>query len=371
MSTPFIMKFTKLHIQNFQSHRDTTISFTDGLNIIVGPTDSGKSAIVRALRKLVRDEPMGKAFISKWSKDMDLSLTFEIDGDEYVVRRKVTPSKNIYCLDTEEFGGFGKTIPQEIQNALDMKLIELETGDILDLSFTDQHDSPFMVAKGQAGNRSKILGRIAGLSVLDSAIARINSDIRASNSEIKHKDEARDILQSVIDDWPGLWRETTIIDDLAPRIEAVKRLTVKHSDISKIALKFTDKDEECAAYEARFSKLPEISEDYRNLIPRVITYNHVRKVARKLHTCETEIQRFNSLKIPEIIVDFEGIKKRQLRLNKLQTMLNKVQGVVKTAADIDEVGITSRLEKHITEHTAILAELGICPTCEQPIGECQ
>jgi DNA repair ATPase RecN len=48
-------------IQNFEAHEDTTIHFTDGMNSIVGLSNSGKSAIIRALMVVVDNE---------WSKEM-------------------------------------------------------------------------------------------------------------------------------------------------------------------------------------------------------------------------------------------------------------------------------------------------------------
>ena len=48
-------------IQNFEAHEDTTIHFMDGMNSIVGLSNSGKSAIIRALMVVVDNE---------WSKEM-------------------------------------------------------------------------------------------------------------------------------------------------------------------------------------------------------------------------------------------------------------------------------------------------------------
>ena len=319
-ASPFIMKFNKLHIQNFQSHKDTVITFSSGLNIIIGPTDTGKSAILRALRKLIRDEPSGKAFISKWSKDMTITLTFERDTIEYTVCRRITPSKNLYSLDTEEYGGFGKTIPEEIQNTLDMALVELETGEELDLHFADQHEPPFMISKGQAGTRSKLLGRIAGLHVLDRAIMRVNSDIRAENSSLKHKDKERETLQYALEDWPDLWHELELIDTLAERIHTVKIDQTRYDKITKIHEKLL----------------------------------HIRDKAKEVP-------------LPEIKADFEGIKDRIIHLNKLGEVFTKLTNIVKDASIIDEKLIISQLKECSQEHTSILKELGICPTCKKPI----
>ena len=57
------MKYKKyLHLINFQSHLNTVIELHPGLNILVGESDQGKTAIIRALRWLFYNEPRGTGF---------------------------------------------------------------------------------------------------------------------------------------------------------------------------------------------------------------------------------------------------------------------------------------------------------------------
>lgn len=317
------MKITKFHIQNFQSHKDTTIDFTNGLNILVGSTNTGKSAVLRALRKLIRDEPSGKVFISKWATDMNLELQFEHRGNSYKIIRKLTQTKNLYYLDDEEFGGFGKTIPQEVQDALDTELVELENGDVIDLHFSDQHDLPFMVAKGSAGTRSKLLGKVAGLHVLDRAISRINSDIRAENSKYKHSIDTRDDLQAEVDDFPDLWQEHTLIErlnkqftDLCTKREQLQRLTIASNEL-----------------------------DY-----------YTEAIDRIAHT-----------DLSHIVVDLKSIQSKMKTRIRLNTLCKELSKLASEAARIKSANIDERLASCIEEHTTILNTLGICPTCKQSI----
>jgi len=53
-----------LEIENFQSHELTKLDLHKGLNVIVGPSDQGKSALIRALRWLCYNEPKGTDFFS-------------------------------------------------------------------------------------------------------------------------------------------------------------------------------------------------------------------------------------------------------------------------------------------------------------------
>lgn len=57
----------KLRIQNFQAHKDTTIEF-DCITTIVGPSDIGKSAVLRALKWVAKNEPKGTSFVRDGDK---------------------------------------------------------------------------------------------------------------------------------------------------------------------------------------------------------------------------------------------------------------------------------------------------------------
>ena len=58
-----MISITKLTLENFQSHKYTVINFDEGLNSIVGATDSGKTAIFRALKWALYNDPSGDYFI--------------------------------------------------------------------------------------------------------------------------------------------------------------------------------------------------------------------------------------------------------------------------------------------------------------------
>ena len=50
----------EINIKNFQSHDNTNLILDSGVNVIVGSSDSGKSAIIRALRWVTSCVPRGE-----------------------------------------------------------------------------------------------------------------------------------------------------------------------------------------------------------------------------------------------------------------------------------------------------------------------
>ena len=60
----------KIILENFQSHKYSELEFVEGLNAIIGSTDSGKTAIFRAIKWALYNEPQGDYFVR--------------EGEEYV-----------------------------------------------------------------------------------------------------------------------------------------------------------------------------------------------------------------------------------------------------------------------------------------------
>ena len=66
-----------LSIENFQSHEHSFLEFSKGINVITGSSDSGKTAILRALYWIIWNRPQGDSFKSWWGGDTKCSLVID------------------------------------------------------------------------------------------------------------------------------------------------------------------------------------------------------------------------------------------------------------------------------------------------------
>lgn len=177
--------FKRLVIENFQSHRHTTIDFSDGLNVFVGPSDSGKSAILRAIRWVLFNVPRGSDYIRTGAKECRVSLTFT-DGTEVVRVRSSSVNRYILRKPGEEeqiFEGFGNTVPQEIVDVHRIEPIRLDQKELY-VHFGTQLESPFLLFESNQ-NKAKTIGRISGAHLIDNALKKASSDRQQLNAEIK------------------------------------------------------------------------------------------------------------------------------------------------------------------------------------------
>lgn len=169
-----------LTISKFQPHGLLRIELGPTITSIVGPTDAGKSSILRALWWNMTNEPKGDAFIKDGEKDVLVCLNFE----GHQVDRYRSASENIYRLDGQEFKAFGNDVPPDVAAALNVGPI----------NFQGQHDAPFWFSE-TAGEVSRQLNQIVDLGAIDSALSAIDSTIRKARSAVEVISERRDELK--------------------------------------------------------------------------------------------------------------------------------------------------------------------------------
>ncbi len=165
-----------LKISNFQSHKDTLLQFHKGVNVIVGGSDSGKTAILRALRWLTKNRPNGDDFRSHWGGE---SLV-EINTDDKFIITRSKDKENLYIINNAKWDeakvlkAFGTKVPEEIQKALNIDDVNLQS----------QFDSPFLISS-TPGEVAGYFNQIAHLERIDSSISYVNSKITTLTSQHK------------------------------------------------------------------------------------------------------------------------------------------------------------------------------------------
>jgi len=164
---------TELDIYNFQSWEEGHFVFHPGVNVIVGDSDMGKSAMLRSIRWVIWNRPSGNTVKSWWGGPTSVEL---VTPEGIVIRTK--DKEDTYTLgiagkkDTK-FKAFGLSVPPEISELLD----------IGEVNFQKQIDQPFLLSQ-TPGERAIYFNRIAKLDKIDIGLTNINSWIRDLTSTI-------------------------------------------------------------------------------------------------------------------------------------------------------------------------------------------
>lgn len=159
-----------VHIKNFESHKDTNIEFSPGVNVFIGLSDNGKSGILRDLYWTIRNRPLGDNFRT-WETDITES---RVVLDNNIVLRTKGDSTNTYHLNDAELAAFGNNPPEEIIDAFNLN----------DINIQEQSDPIFLVSSSP-GDVAKHFNKIAGLFKIDTSIKEANRSVKETNSEIK------------------------------------------------------------------------------------------------------------------------------------------------------------------------------------------
>jgi len=244
-------------VENFQSHANTVVDLSPGVNVVIGPSDSGKTALVRSLRWLFFNLPVGEEFRSTWGGDSRVEALFS-DGKVY---RAKTNSENIYGLNGEEFKAFGRGVPEPVSEFLNVSRINL----------LGQYDPPFMIG-WTPGERGEFINRIANFEAIDRGIKVANqvlrterSDIKSLKAELQRTEEDRAGLPDI----EGMEEGLEALEEKSRQLQAAVSRKVDLADLVaelEKAAKGLDRFSTILSHEAPITRLLELEKQHEDLV---------------------------------------------------------------------------------------------------------
>ena len=130
----------RIELHNFMSHADSVLELAGGLTVLVGPNNSGKSAVVEALRILCSND---RSQYAVRHGELECSVVVETDDGHRVEWRRRRDSVS-YSIDGEEFDRLGGRVPEELHRVLRLPSVDAE-GNRFDLHFGDQKAPIFLL----------------------------------------------------------------------------------------------------------------------------------------------------------------------------------------------------------------------------------
>lgn len=308
---------SSIEVRNFQSLSHVAVELAP-FTVIVGPSDSGKSAFTRAVRTLTSNQ-RGNAFISHGEKVTTIKAT--TDRGVVMLQRGKAASENKYVVIPEgdvaqqtEYTKLNGDTPPEVS-----QFIGIAAKD--PINYAGQFDKPYLL-DDSGGEVARVLGALTNVSVIFEAARESNRRKLAASSTLKTRANDIEVIRNKISDYRPLKQQRAAVEQAEGHIEKARELKRQ-------------------------------IERLRQLIT-VITQ------ARQI------ITTYGPLAEAEIPTT-EGIEKAHKR----------VQQLTQTIADIREAASSKRAaEATVAESNAsmvtlheryidILTEAGTCPTCGQ------
>lgn len=369
------MKLLALEIGNFQSHRVSSLGFSPGLNIIVGSTNSGKSSIVRALKKVFQDFPRGLEFITHTKEECKLQLSLENHDvvTRYIKVRNENLSHNEFSLNGTQFFNFGSAIPIEIRQVLCNLNAEI-TEELGDVRFGNQLDPPFLLSLTPSG-RARALSQISGVDILDKGAKIANQKVRTATREGERCAEEIGQLETQLiwfvqlPQWEEqlqqskhLFRKVTELQTVREKLSlVVERLRVTNriiADVERVQF------EDCPMLQMK-DQLQKLDATFNHQKYLWKTLDRLQSLNLQLSALRNSVLLFDRYDFTTLLSELEKKWKSWRTILNIYTSFRTMAqafteggGKLKTAAD--------SLKQSVQELQTFKAALKVCPICERP-----
>ena len=336
---------SKIELRGFQVHKDFALDLGPGVTTIIGPSDVGKSSVLRAIKWLARNEPSGDSFIRWGGKNARVRMTL---SDGTVIRRTKGGAGNIYWKDKRKFVAFGNAVPPEIEAALK----------IGPENFQGQYDRPFWIGE-TAGEISRQLNRVVSLGMIDYTLKELSVSYRRTVTEV-------DIIEERLQEWckqKERWEFAHKMDGDLCQVEACEE---QRAEVAKKILSLAEA--KTAGWLAR--------RDIRDSAEVAAEGSGVLEIADEWDTCQDEAATLRRL-LNRGREQAEILKQPTPDLDDLRMLRVEARGAEQDAWALGALLENVRnAEKECTELDSQVSRLGIklrkelgdvCPLCNQSI----
>jgi DNA repair ATPase RecN len=213
---------SRISIRNYQSLYDVDLELAP-LTVIVGPSNVGKSAFVRAVTMLCSNA-RGTSFISHGQQLT--TITAVTDHGTIVLRRGAKPNDNEYVLvdgqSQRHFKKLGGEVPIEVSQFLGIDAKD-------PMNFAAQLDTPFLLSNSSS-EVARVLGALTNVHVVFEGAREANRRKLGSAASLRVKsadlEQARERLESI-----RQLRQRREALELANKILETSRTTAKRLEL--------------------------------------------------------------------------------------------------------------------------------------------
>lgn len=339
-----------MEILNFQTHKDLKIEFGETITSIVGPSDRGKSSILRALIWCLTNRPGGDSFIRYGANGCSVSLFI---GDDKIERVK-SQKQNSYFLNGKEFKAIRTDIPPEISRILNVDENNIQ----------QQHDPVFWFSN-TAGDVGKRLNQIVNLDIIDFTLGRIQSQQKETKTELQ-------VLLSLLEEQQGILKDSEKIENLFSIVEKIEMMETEFQKKKTLCSKlgFTTEnliefDRKLAAGDIWEKSQKELDTLCGFYISKGLDQEKLQKIVFNIEEFEKQLE----FEIPDILfLVIEKVEKMDMEIKEKRKIYRKLSNLLEELEDLEK-----RLSKE--EIAAEQAELefhqilkdNVCPLCGKGI----
>ena len=389
-----------LSVKDFQIIKSANLSFLPGLNCLIGQSNNGKSALMRAAKSCIYNEP-GTTSVRLGCNNFAVGL--QMNGHTVILQKG---SNSLYKIDGEVYGKIGRTQLEEVAKALGIKQLNIN-GSNEEINFWDQMEKPFLldrsetelfrfiVDSGKDNNVTTALKSITqdrqqitkDITLTEGKLNQIEVNLKTQEEVLKDVDKKLDACNKVIELGPKIKRVKEITDlknkalsdgqqlskallvksnldslfnKVNTSLELINTNTRKTTLIADLMSNINQNTKLIDELETKVSKMSTIDDsELKNMLDK---YNLLTSLVSKTRSTQDLILELNNKQYPSISDDFikkvEDFKNLSLLLNSINS---KQEDINKEEDLLDNIIL------ELEEVNKEINDIGICPTCGQPM----
>jgi len=368
------MYLKNLKIINFQAHPELEINFVNGVNVIYGDSETGKSCIKHAIEFLCHHDTFkGQRRIGT----KKTSVKGEFDNG-IIVERIISASINRYILtkDGKEniFDSVGKDAPDEIKEVIGIYPITVDKEEIY-LNSQSQVGLPFLFDKSPSF-RMKLFNKLTGNDVLDKLFGQFNKDILRIKRGYREETERFEIRAKDLKIKQTEKEKAEALHvRLKKRVSNVRFLYEKYSKLLELKTlkKANDEHIEEIKFKLKNLKVPQAI-DIKQLGEKINRYEQIKTLKNSYEKVVTGLMKvrgqLKAIRVPEI--NLGSLSDKINRLDALKSAKENLANANKKCFTIkdDLKKLEMILCKKKEEYKELLKEAKIlCPNCKHDITE--
>lgn len=390
-------------IKNFQIIESATLNFEKGLNCIIGPSNNGKSAIFRAIKSLIYNEP-GTDRIRKGANSYAVGM--QINNNIVLFQKGLKES--LYKINGVVYEKPGRVQLEEVAEATGIKELNLN-GKNEQLNFWYQMEKPFLLDRSETDlfrfivdsgkdNRTTLAlkdmvsdkqAKGTELNLLEGRIAQLDADLESYARQLDNSEYKLSVCNKIIEFGPliGRLNEMTrligIIKECKEQMSRVNsELELYNRVLESLHNSFGLLEESMAktkVYETILNNIEDygsrlnsinteldavdkyLNSRYADKIERVLklelVYLRLSGLRKEIVNLDNQIERYNQYKgIDESVI--KKLVDMDMLITKFKLMKNSYNNI---EADLNNY--TTELEKTREE----LKSFKVCPLCNRPL----
>ena len=386
--------------KDFQIIKSASLTFQPGLNAIIGQSNNGKTALFRAAKACIYNEPGTTSVRNGCSQ---YAVGIQMNGHTVICQKG---QSNVYKIDGKLFQKIGRTQLPEVAGALGIRELNLN-GSNEQLNFWDQMEKPFLldrsetelfrfiVDSGKDNNVTTALKTITqdrqqitkDITLTEGKIRAIEDNIARQEEELKDSDKKLEVYSRVIELGPKIKRVqdltnlkskslldgqnlsaalTTrgtidaILSKVETKLEVIKQSSRKLELLGNLQTKIGSTQSSIDSLQETLNKISHL--EVPDLNEKLNKYKLLSELISKSRSTSDLISELSSKQFPTLSEDFGQKAQKYTDLGTIISNITYKQEQIKSLEDTKK-----QVEEELKKVNKEIDEVGICPTCGQPI----